>query len=141
MNGTKLTNLFENHPAQWILKDAGIEQPANFAARSAFDQHTAQEPQRICFEQWPARRLDRHKNQSFFTAAGESDAGSVLRLETKRRGRDQSQWGTSHDSDHTEALAVMNRMFLVIKTKEIHSNEMMLDGAGLQLRRGDDTKT
>ena len=35
----------------------------------------------------------------------------------------------------------MNRMFLVIKTKEIHSNEMMLDGAGLQLRRGDDTKT
>src|SRR2546430_309543 len=61
INGAKFANLLEHHTAQGILKYAGIEQPANFSARSAFDQHRAQEAQRISFQQWPTRRLDGHK--------------------------------------------------------------------------------
>src|SRR5205823_4415288 len=72
INGTKFANLLEHHAVKGILKHAGIEQPANLSARSAFDQHRAQEAQRISFEQWPARRFDGHKNQSCFTVSGAS---------------------------------------------------------------------
>src|SRR5579859_4979120 len=63
VNRSKFTNLLENYTAQGILKHAGVKQPANFAACTAFDQHRAQKTKRISFEQWPTLRLDGHKNQ------------------------------------------------------------------------------
>jgi len=46
-----VANLFEDSAPQRILKDAGIEQATDFAARSALNQDRAQEAQRISFEQ------------------------------------------------------------------------------------------
>src|SRR6266700_6556501 len=63
INGAKFANFLENHAAQRILKHAWIEQPANLAARSAFDQHRAQETQRVFFQQRPACGFKGHRNR------------------------------------------------------------------------------
>ena len=43
-------DLLEDHAAQGILKNAGIEQPADFAARSRLNQNRTQEAEGICLE-------------------------------------------------------------------------------------------
>ncbi len=48
--GSQRANFFEDHAPQWILKNRGIEQPANLQARARFDQHRAKEPQGVALE-------------------------------------------------------------------------------------------
>jgi hypothetical protein len=50
IDGTKLADLFEDDATQGILKNARIEQPANFAARSRLNQDRTQEAERISLE-------------------------------------------------------------------------------------------
>lgn len=57
IDGAELANLFEDNASQGILKDIRVEQAADFAAGSAFDQDGAQEAQRVPFKQLLADRF------------------------------------------------------------------------------------
>lgn len=46
-DGTECADFFKHHALQRILKNGGIEQFADFQPGSAFDQHRAEEPQRV----------------------------------------------------------------------------------------------
>ena len=50
IDGAELADLLEDDAAQGILKHAGIEQPADFAARSPLNQDGTQEAECIPFE-------------------------------------------------------------------------------------------
>jgi hypothetical protein len=50
IDGAELADLLEEHAAEGILKNAGIEQPADFAARSRLNQNRTQEAEGICLE-------------------------------------------------------------------------------------------
>ena len=51
IDGAEFANLLEDHAAQGILKNMRIEEFADFAARSAFNQYRAQKTQRILFQE------------------------------------------------------------------------------------------
>ena len=50
IDGAELANLLEDHAPQRILKNAGIKQPADFAARSPLNQDRTQEAEGISFK-------------------------------------------------------------------------------------------
>ena len=50
IDGAELADLLEDDAAEGILKNAGIEQPADFAARSRLNQNRTQEAEGICLE-------------------------------------------------------------------------------------------
>ena len=52
IDGAEFANLLEDHAVQRILKNMRIEEFADFAARSSFNQYRAQETQRISFQEW-----------------------------------------------------------------------------------------
>jgi hypothetical protein len=67
IDGAQLANLFEDHPAQGIVEDGGIEQSADFSARPTLDQDGAQKAQGIPLESRPAVWfMCRHKNRFYF---------------------------------------------------------------------------
>src|SRR5258707_11497792 len=47
INSSQITDFFKHHPLQRIVKNTGIEQLADLKARSALDQHGAEEAQRV----------------------------------------------------------------------------------------------
>ena len=49
-DGAQRTNFFEDNAPQWIVKNSGIEQPANFQACAGLEQHRAEEPQRVSLQ-------------------------------------------------------------------------------------------
>ena len=50
IDGAELADLLEDDAAQGILKNAGIEQPTDFAARSRLNQNRTQKAEGICLE-------------------------------------------------------------------------------------------
>jgi hypothetical protein len=52
-DGAERANFFEDDAAKRILKNGSVEQPANFGAGTAFDEHGTQEAQSVAFQKVP----------------------------------------------------------------------------------------
>ena len=50
LDGAQRMNFFEDNAPQWIVKNSGLEQPANFQARAGFEQHGTKKAKRVALE-------------------------------------------------------------------------------------------
>jgi len=63
LDGTERANFLENDAAKRVLKNGRVEQPANFGAGAAFDQHRAQETQSVALKKGlTVVRMRNHRN-------------------------------------------------------------------------------